>query len=122
MKTILLKLDEFYGVKCCRRTLYRDMKWLEGNGFIGRQCRHFRKPSGELKLRSTLYWLKRNAYRFFESLAYWVKKHVRGFAVTKMSLDKLPYSRVSRVLGVSNVIRGAFNPFKQRLKPSEAIL
>jgi len=120
VKVILAKLEEFHGEVCCRRTLYRDMKFLEENGFIGRQCRHFRKKNGVLKLRSTLYWLRRNAYRLFESLASWLRKHGRSLAVTKMSLDKPPKSKYFCFEGLVDSVLDPLSLPKERLRPSEA--
>jgi hypothetical protein len=98
------------------------MKWLEENGFIGRQCRHFRKRNGELRLRSTLYWLCRNGYRYFESLAQWLKKHVRGFAVTKMSLDKPLKSEYSCFGSLVNGVFESFKGIKGRASPIGGVL
>jgi DNA-binding HxlR family transcriptional regulator len=119
IQEILLK---FYGLKAHRRTLYRDMKWLEENGFIGKQHRSRNPKIPDAKFKSNLYWLRREAYRYLESLWYWAKKHVHGFRETKKSLDKLPHSRVSNVFSIVSGKRGAFNPFKGRASPSQSIL
>jgi hypothetical protein len=119
-KWIQKSLDKWYGFKVCRRTIYSDILWLKENDFIGKQHRSRNTKIPDGKFKSNLYWLKREAYRHLESLWYWAKKHVHSHRGQKIALDKLPHSRVSEVLGVSEVIRGAFNPFKERLKPSKA--
>ena len=119
IQEILLK---FYGLKANRRTLYRDMKWLVEGGFIHKQHRSPNKKAIDFKFKSNLYWLKREGYRYLESLWYWAKNHVHGYRVTKKSLDKLPHSRVSSFVGRSEADLWYKFLEKGGASPSEAIL
>lgn len=94
--TLLDLLKEFYGIAVSRRTLNRDLRWLEKNGFIERLRRHARDRYGRLVLRSTLYFFMRKAYRVFNSLWDWLNGHHHRFAVTKMAQHKTP----KRFIGV----------------------
>jgi len=87
---ILELLERFHGILVSRRTLNRDLGWLEENGFIERLRRHFRNRRGQLILRSTLYFLKRKAHKVFNSLWNWLNWHHHRFPVTKMAQHETP--------------------------------
>jgi len=54
--TIIELLEEYHGIKICRRTLNYWLERLEDGGFLFRIRRHTRK-NGELILRTTAYYI-----------------------------------------------------------------
>jgi len=116
-KRLVELLKKFYEISISRRTLCRDLRWLEENGFIERVRRHFKNSSGELVLRSTLYFLKRKAYKVFDSLWFWLNKHHHRFAVTKVAQHRHPHGKVSGVVGFVMSGLDAWNDEKGRASP-----
>lgn len=117
-KRLLELLKLCYGIVISRRTLCRDLRWLEDNDFINRLRRHFKNSCGILVLRSTLYFLKRKAYKVFDSLWYWLNKHHHHFAVTKLSQYKQTHSKVSGSFGLVGDVLGVWSKKETRLRPS----
>ena len=67
-KTILNKLEEFYGIYICKRTLNYHLAKLEMEYFIYRRRRITTNSSGCYVFNSTLYSLSKKAYLFITKL------------------------------------------------------
>jgi len=83
--TIVRKCEKWYGVQMCRRTLNRVLASLEAKGFFVRTCRHSKKSTGELWLRSTLYTLCSKSFSFLDKMQRVAKGFLNLLAVPKMA-------------------------------------
>ena len=73
-KTILRLIYEWSGVKICIRTLNYVLRWLEDEGYFERVRRHREGPDGKMLFATTLYKLKKKAFKFLGSFKKWVEK------------------------------------------------
>lgn len=87
-ETILELLWRFHKVGITRRTLNRKLKWLEGEMFLKRTCRHTWKRGQKRKNwvpRTTMYQFCPRLFSSFFSLGRWFSGVVIRSRVTKKS-------------------------------------
>jgi hypothetical protein len=85
------------------RTLNRDLRWLEDNGYISRSRRIRVGPDGKLIFCSTLYKFKGKVFNFLYSLGNAVKSVFSFFRVPKWADYQLTQKQVSSSKPASSV-------------------
>jgi len=78
-------LDRYHGYKISRRTLNRDLGWLEKNGFIKRIRRIRKGECGNPVFTSTLYKFTAKVFKWLDSLGRLVGRCFSWFRVPKMA-------------------------------------
>lgn len=81
-KTLLLLADKYHGLKCSLRTLNRDLRRMEDEGRMRRKRRLTRKGINRGRFTSTMYFLRRLAFKSAARLAKWGER--------VLSLSRLP--------------------------------
>jgi phosphoglycolate phosphatase-like HAD superfamily hydrolase len=87
-KTILRLLAKYHGFEFSRRTLNRDLKELEVNGFIKRLRRLTEKGIHAGRFSSTLYKFTHKAFKYLFGLGKWVEGVFSSFRVPKVAHNK----------------------------------
>jgi DNA-binding HxlR family transcriptional regulator len=86
--TILALLSKYHGINISRRTLNRDLARLVKDGFIDRMRRLTRKGIMAGRFASTLYTLKRKAFKYVYGLKKWGDRVFSVFRVPRMAHNK----------------------------------
>ena len=84
-KTILDLMEKFHNIRFCRRTLNRDLRNLERQGYITRIRRHRRGTDGKIRFASTLYKFTAKLYNFLISKGKGIQKVFDIFRVPKLA-------------------------------------
>jgi len=72
--TLLRLLEEYHGIKICRRTLNRVLRWLVDHRYIERVRRHRAGLDGKMVFATTLYLLKKKLFIRLNSIRKWVDR------------------------------------------------
>jgi DNA-binding MarR family transcriptional regulator len=83
-KHIMYLTRKYEKVAMSRATLNRVLNKLVDEGYVERVRRHVKRQDGSLWLRSTLYILKRKAYKFLGVLKNFLCRILGPFAVSKV--------------------------------------
>lgn len=86
--TILRLLVEHHGIKVSLRTLNRDLARLVKDGFIDRMRRLTRKGIMAGRFASTLYTLKKKAFKYVYGLGKWAQRVFSVYRVPRMAHNK----------------------------------
>lgn len=121
-KTILRLVSKYHGFEFSRRTLNRDLKELEVDGFIRRVRRLTERGIHGGRFSSTLYKFTHKAFKYLFGLGKWVEGVFSSFRVPKLAHNKS--QRENDIFSefpptVDNLWKF---PIKGRASPSEAIL
>jgi hypothetical protein len=73
-ETLLRLVEEYHGVKMCRRTLNRVLRWLVDHRYIERVRRHRAGPDGKILFATTLYLLKKKIFMRLNSIRKWAER------------------------------------------------
>ena len=73
-ETIIRLIDEYHGIKICRRTLNRILRWLEDRGYFKRTRRHRAGPNGKMLFATTMYELKKKIFIRLNSMRKWADR------------------------------------------------
>jgi hypothetical protein len=96
----IVELTKLYGgVQFSRRTLNRDLRFLEDNGFIERVRRIKRGPDGSLVMRSTLYKFTGKLFNYLFSLGNSVRRVFSFFRVPSWAQNLLDCRKQASFFG-----------------------
>ena len=87
-KKVLELLERYHDFGISRRTLNRDLRELEDEGFIKRIRRHRRLKSGGILFSSTLYKFTVKAFKYLSGLQKWVKGLFSSLRVPNLAHNK----------------------------------
>lgn len=88
-KRILELLEKYHALGISRRTLNRDLRWLEDNHFISRLRRIRVDKQGKLVFWSTLYRFKGKLFNWLNSIGNRVKRLFTWFRVPSLAHHQL---------------------------------
>ena len=88
--TLMSLLERFHGIKISLRTLNRDLARLVKDGFITRMRRLTRKGILAGRFASTLYFLKRKAFKYVAGMKKWADSILSSFRLPRMANNKSP--------------------------------
>jgi len=94
-KRIQELLDKYHGMGISNRTLNRDLRWLEDNGFISRLRRIRVGPDGKLIFCSTLYKFTGKLFNWLYFMGNRVKRFFSFFRLPKWADHQLMQKRAS---------------------------
>jgi len=86
--TLLSLLKKFHGISISLRTLNRDLALLVKDGFIDRLRRLTRKGITAGRFTSTLYFLKRKAFKYVAGMRKWSERVLSAFRLPKLANNK----------------------------------
>ena len=106
-------LKQYHGFEISNRTLNRDLRWMEDNGYVSRLRRISSNKEGKLVFRSTLYKFTGKLFNWLFSLGNRVKRLFSHFRLPKMA-DYQPGQKQASSAGCSSavhrlLIKGADN-------------
>lgn len=87
-KKLLELLGRYHDFGISRRTLNRDLRFLEDDGYIKRVRRHLRLRDGGILFSSTLYKFTRKAFKYLAGLGKWCSGLLSAFRVPKLAQHK----------------------------------
>jgi len=87
-------IEKYHRILLCNRTLNRDLRWLEDNGYISRLRRIRVDPAGRMVFCSTLYKFKGKLFNWLYSVGNRVKRLFSFFRLPKWADYKLTQKRV----------------------------
>lgn len=96
-------LDKYHKLGISNRTLNRDLRWLEDNGFISRLRRIRIGSGGKLVFCSTLYKFTGKLFNWLFFMGKRVERFFRFFRLPKVADYQLKQKRASSELGSSSV-------------------
>jgi len=88
-------LDKYHGMGISNRTLNRDLRWLEDNGYISRLRRIRVGPDGKLVFCSTLYKFKGKLFNWLYYQGNCVKRLFSFFRLPKWADHQLVQKQAS---------------------------
>jgi len=94
-KRIQELLEKYHSMGISNRTLNRDIKWLEDNGYISRLRRIRVGQGGKLIFCSTLYKFKGKIFNWLYNLGNRVKRFFSFFRLPRMADHQLTQKQVS---------------------------
>ena len=100
-------VGEYGGIWMSRRTLNRDLRFLEDQGWIERIRRHRRGDNGKILYASTLYKFKGKVFNMLYSFGNCVKRLFSHFRVPKWAEYRLIQKQVSSGRRLAPVDKGA---------------
>lgn len=102
-KRILELLKKYHGLGISNRTLNRDLRWLEDEGFISRLRRIRVDAQGRLVFCSTLYKFKGKLFNWLYAMGNRVKRLFSFFRLPKWADHQLAQKAASSVGAPSSV-------------------
>jgi hypothetical protein len=102
-RRILELLVKYHRMGISRRTLNRDLRWLEDNGYISRLRRIRVDRNGGLVFTSTLYRFKGKLFNWLNSLGSRVRRLFSWFRVPNLAHHQLTQKQASSLCVASSV-------------------
>jgi len=94
-------VEKYHKMGLSNRTLNRDLRWLEGNGYISRLRRIRVGEGGKLVYCSTLYKFTGKLFNWLNSIGNRVKKFFSFFRLPKLADHSLRQKQYSSLLATS---------------------
>lgn len=96
-------VEKYHSIDLSNRTLNRDLRWLEDNGYISRLRRIRVGSGGKLVFCSTLYKFKGKLFNWLYKMGNQVKRMFSFFRLPKMADYQLTQKQVSSLATPSSV-------------------
>jgi len=100
---ILELIEKYQKLHFSKRTLNRDLRWLEDNGYISRLRRIRIGPDGKFLFCSTLYKFTGKFFNWLYSLGDKVKRLFSFFRVPKLAHHNLKQRQISSMAASASV-------------------
>jgi len=102
-KRIQELLEKYHALRISNRTLNRDLRWLEDNGYISRLRRIRVGQGGKLVFCSTLYKFRGKLFNWLYSMGNRVKRFFSFFRLPKMADHQLTQKQASSLAAPASV-------------------
>jgi hypothetical protein len=101
-KKIQQLVEDYHKMRMSNRTLNRDLRWLEDNGYISRLRRIHLDPTGRFVFSSTLYKFTGKLFNWLYGIGNRVKRLFSFFRLPKWADHKL-----TQIVGSSTTLPGS---------------